>query len=74
MYDDPIVSETRQIRDAYSASLGHDLARIVADLQSRQGTDGRQLVRRPRRSPPHQPPVAPLPAETPPQGTILPRG
>ncbi len=46
MFDDPIVRETRNHREAYAASLGYDLKRIVADLQSRQGRDGRVVVDR----------------------------
>ena len=46
MFDDPIVSETRRVRDAYAASFGYDIGKIVADLQSRQGKDGRQVVDR----------------------------
>lgn len=46
MFDDPIVLETRQHREEYAASLGYDLDRIVADLQSRQGCDGRLVVDR----------------------------
>jgi hypothetical protein len=46
MFDDPIVSETRRVRDAYAASFGYDVGKIVADLQSRQGKDGRQVVDR----------------------------
>lgn len=46
MFDDPIVLETRKHREEYAASFGYDLARIVADLQSRQGRDGRTVVDR----------------------------
>jgi hypothetical protein len=46
MFDDPIVLETRKHREEYAASLGYDLGRIVADLQSRQGCDGRTVVDR----------------------------
>lgn len=46
MFDDPIVSEIRKFREDYAASLGYDLGKIVADLQSRQGKDGRQVVDR----------------------------
>lgn len=46
MSDDPIVLETRQHREAYAARFGFDLERIVADLQSRQGRDGRVVVDR----------------------------
>ena len=46
MFDDPIVLETRKRREEYAASLGYDLDRIVADLQLRQGRDGRVVVDR----------------------------
>ena len=46
MFDDPIVSEIRKFREDYAASLGYDLGKIVADLQSRQGKDGRRVVDR----------------------------
>jgi hypothetical protein len=46
MFDDPIVLETRKHREAYAASFGYDLDRIVADLESRQGHDGRIVVDR----------------------------
>ena len=46
MFEDPIVLETRKHREEYAASLGYDLNRIVADLQSRQGHDGRVVVDR----------------------------
>ena len=46
MFDDPIVRETRNHREAYAASFDYDLKRIVADLQSRQGCDGRIVVDR----------------------------
>ena len=46
MFDDPIVSEIRKVREDYAASFGYDLGKIVADLQSRQGKDGRCVVDR----------------------------
>jgi len=46
MFDDPVVLETRKHREEYAASFGYDLDRIVADLQSRQGRDGRVVVDR----------------------------
>ena len=46
MFDDPIVLETRKHREAYAASFDYDLKRIVADLESRQGCDGRIVVDR----------------------------
>ncbi len=48
MFEDPIVAETRYQRDAYAASFGYDLTKIVADLQMRQGKDGRRVVDRRR--------------------------
>ena len=50
MFDDPVVAETRRIREEYAARFGYDLAAIVADLQSRQGLDGRKVVRRSKKS------------------------
>jgi hypothetical protein len=44
MFDDPIVLEIRKQREEYAASFGYDLGRIVADLPSRQGRDGRLFV------------------------------
>jgi hypothetical protein len=32
MFDDPVVSETRRARDAYAASIGYDIGKIVADF------------------------------------------
>ena len=46
MFDDPIVSETHRIRDTYAASFGYDIGKIVSDLISRQGKDGRRVVDR----------------------------
>ena len=46
MFDDPLVQEIRKHREQYAASLDYDLSRIVADLQSRQGRDGRMVVDR----------------------------
>ena len=50
MFDDPVVAETRRIREEYAARFGYDLAAIVADLRSRQGLDGRKVVRRSKKS------------------------
>ena len=54
MLDDPIVAETRKAREAYAASFAYDLGKIVADLQSRQGKDGRRLVDRTSQQTPEQ--------------------
>jgi hypothetical protein len=41
MFDDPIVSEIRRVREENVASFGYDLGKIVADLPSLQSKDGR---------------------------------
>ena len=46
MFDDPIVLETKKYHEEFAATFGYDLGRIVADLQSRQGRDGRLVVDR----------------------------
>lgn len=46
MYNDPVVEEVHRIREAYSASMGHDLKRMLEDFRSRQGKDGREVVSR----------------------------
>ena len=54
MFDDPIVSEIRRVREENAASFGYDLGKIVADLQSRQGKDGRRVVNRTSQREPEQ--------------------
>jgi hypothetical protein len=46
MFDEPIALATRRHFEAYAAAFNYDLARFVADLQSRQGRDGRTAVDR----------------------------
>ena len=46
MFDDPIVAEISKFREEYAASFGYDLGKIVSDLRSRQGKDGRRIVDR----------------------------
>lgn len=36
MWKDPIVDEVRKVREEYSREFGHDLTKIVADLQRRE--------------------------------------
>ncbi|BAM50911.1 hypothetical protein BEST7613_1980 [Synechocystis sp. PCC 6803] len=36
MWNDPIVEETRRLRDEYAAKHGHNIHAIVADLKSWQ--------------------------------------
>lgn len=50
--DDPIVEEFRGYREAFAAEFGHDLKRIVAEIQRQERESGRTFVdRRPRREP-----------------------
>jgi len=51
MYHDKILSEVWRNRDAYAAEHGHDLSKIVADLQQRQR---RRHVKAVDRRPPKQ--------------------
>ena len=47
MYEDPIVAEVRNIREAYAARFNYDLDAICRDLQEKQKRSGRKLVKRP---------------------------
>ncbi len=49
--DDEINEEIRAIRRKLAAEQGNDLARIMADLRSREATDGRVYVSFPKRTP-----------------------
>ena len=60
MFEDPIVAETRYQREAYAASFGYDLAKVVADLESRQGKDGRRVVDRRRKTEQNDAPKPPI--------------
>jgi hypothetical protein len=46
MYSDEIIAEVWKNRDAYSATHHHNLAEIMADLQTRQKRRGCKLVDR----------------------------
>ena len=46
MFDDPIVSEIRRVREENAASFAYDVGKIVANFQSHQGKDGRRVVNR----------------------------
>ena len=46
MWEDPIVSEVRRIREELSAQFNHDVRAIFADMRKRQAALGSRLVRR----------------------------
>ena len=49
MKRDPIVEETRKLREGYAAKLGHDRDAIFDDVQRRQSMKGKRLVSFPPR-------------------------
>ena len=54
MWNDPIVAEVRQVREAHAAKFNFDLDAIFADLKAKERASGRKCVRyppRPARSP-----------------------
>jgi len=57
MWDDPIVSDVRQIREELSARFSFDVSAIFADLRERQTALGPRLVRK-RRAHKAEPPSA----------------
>lgn len=48
MWQDPIVKETRELRDQYAAQFKHDLDAIFADIKQRQENSPRKKVSFPR--------------------------
>ena len=46
MWEDPIVSEVRRIREELSAQFNHDVRAVFADIRKRQAALGSRLVRR----------------------------
>ena len=67
MWEDPIVSEVRRVREQLASEFNFDLAAIFADLRKRQAALGSRLVRRRTKSkaqqaaPPDQGSAAPHP-------------
>lgn len=50
MFRDPIVEETRKLRQEYAAAMDHDLDAIFDDIQKRQRqTQGRLVTLPPKR-------------------------
>jgi len=50
-WKDPIVEEVRRVRQEHAARFGFDLGAIVADVRSREQTDGRTYQAFPARRP-----------------------
>ena len=55
MKRDPIVEETRKLREEYAAKFGHDRDAIFDDVQRRQSMKGKRLVSLPHRKTNHNP-------------------
>lgn len=51
MWKDPIVEETRKLRDQYASQHGYDMDAIFADIQHRQAKSNQKLVSLPPRKP-----------------------
>jgi hypothetical protein len=49
MIDDPIVEEVRRHRLARAAKFNFDIDAIAEDARKREGTDGRKVIKPPRR-------------------------
>ena len=54
MYDDPIVAETRRLRDEYARRFHYDLDAICRDLQEQQARSDRTVVKRSPKRPVHE--------------------
>ena len=64
MKRDPIVEETRKLREEYAAKLGHDRDAIFDDVQRRQSMKRKRLVSFPPRKA-EQNPVTPRKGQEP---------
>lgn len=51
MWQDPIVQETRALREQYAQQFNHDPVAIYEDILKRQAAPGRKLVSFPPRRP-----------------------
>ncbi len=58
MWQDPIVAETRLLREEYADQCGHDACAIFEDILRRQIASGRELVSFQARKPVSLPPAA----------------
>lgn len=51
MWKDPVVEETRKLREQYASQFNHDIDAIYKDIQRRQTQSGKKLVSLPARKP-----------------------
>lgn len=51
MWQDPIVAETRALREAYAMQFNNDRNAILADIARREALPGKVMVSRPARKP-----------------------
>jgi hypothetical protein len=58
MWQDPIVNETRRLREAYAARFNHDPDAIFEDILKRQSEAKRKLISLPARKPKGRPSAA----------------
>lgn len=49
MWKDPIVEETRELRESYASEHGHDIEAIYKDILKRQAESTRKIVSLPPR-------------------------
>lgn len=64
MWKDPVVTETRSLREQYANQFGHNAEAIFQDILQRQAASNKTLVSFPRRKP--------VLAQIIPQGKMLP--
>tara|TARA_B100002019_G_scaffold282266_1_gene287327 strand:- start:466 stop:642 length:177 start_codon:yes stop_codon:yes gene_type:complete len=58
MWKDPIVEETRKLRESYAADHQHDIEAIFQDALKRQQSTSRKVVSLPPRKPTTRPSAA----------------
>ncbi len=51
MWNDPIVDETRKLRESYASEHNHDIDAIFQDILKRQTESARKVVSLPPRKP-----------------------
>ncbi len=51
MWQDPMVKETRELREEYASQFNHDLDAIFEDIRKRQSQTTRKVLSLPARKP-----------------------